>query len=101
MRAPRRASEVAMEVSGHHKRVANLPCPASVPVAYQVAESSWVITLRVLLLNSSHEPLAVVTGRRALVLVVAGKADCVLERPTGALIRSPSVSFAVPAVVRL
>lgn len=56
--------------------------------------------LRVLLLNASHEPLAVVTGRRALVLVVAGKAECVVERPDGR-IRSPSLALAVPAVVRL
>src|SRR4051794_19831434 len=60
-----------------------------------------VTVLRVLLLNASHEPLAVVTGRRALVLVVAGKAECVLEHPTAAMMRSPSVSVALPAVVRL
>ena len=61
-----------------------------------------VVTLvRVLLLNASHEPLAVVTGRRALVLVVAGKAECVLERSNAALIRSLLVALAVPAVVRL
>lgn len=59
-----------------------------------------VSVLRVLLLNASHEPLAVVTGRRALVLVVAGKAECLVERPDG-LVRSPSVALAVPAVVRL
>lgn len=57
--------------------------------------------VRVLLLNASHEPLAVVTGRRALVLVVAGKAECVLERSGCAMVRSPSVSVVVPAVVRL
>jgi 5-methylcytosine-specific restriction endonuclease McrA len=60
-----------------------------------------VTVLRVLLLNASHEPLAVVTGRRALVLVVAGKAECVLEHPTAAMMRSPSMSVALPAVVRL
>src|SRR6476620_12666191 len=65
------------------------------------SDSGCVVTLvRVLLLNASHEPLAVVTGRRALVLVVAGKAECVVERPS-AQIRSPSVSLAMPAVVRL
>jgi 5-methylcytosine-specific restriction endonuclease McrA len=59
-----------------------------------------VVTLvRVLLLNASHEPLAVVTGRRALILVVAGKADCVAERSSA--VRSPSLVVAVPAVVRL
>jgi 5-methylcytosine-specific restriction endonuclease McrA len=60
-----------------------------------------VAVLRVLLLNASHEPLAVVTGRRALVLVVAGKAECLLERPAGSVVRSPSMTIAVPAVVRL
>lgn len=60
-----------------------------------------VAVFRVLLLNASHEPLAVVTGRRALVLVVAGKAECVLEHPAASLIRSPSMTIAVPAVVRL
>lgn len=76
--------------------------PATVHRARHEPESRVVTTLvRVLLLNASHEPLAVVTGRRALVLVVAGKAECVLERPSATVIRSPSVSVAVPAVVRL
>lgn len=56
--------------------------------------------VRALLLNASHEPLSVVPGRRAVVLVVAGKADCVLER-SGPLLHSPSSAMAVPAVVRL
>jgi 5-methylcytosine-specific restriction endonuclease McrA len=60
-----------------------------------------VALVRVLLLNASHEPLAVVTGRRALVLVVAGKAECVLERTGSPVLRSPSVSVTMPAVVRL
>ena len=68
---------------------------------HEVDHAGVVAMVKVLLLNASHEPLAVVTGRRALVLVVAGKAECVLERPSGALIRSPSVTFAIPAVVRL
>ena len=71
--------------------------PADVPTAVVPAVGS---AARALLLNASHEPLAVVTGRRALVLVVAGKAECVVERPSGQ-IRSPSVSLAMPAVVRL
>jgi len=54
-----------------------------------------VVTLfRVLLLNASHEPLAVSTGRRALILVVAGKAECVAERSSA--VRSPSLVVAVP-----
>jgi 5-methylcytosine-specific restriction endonuclease McrA len=62
---------------------------------------SVISLVRVLLLNASHEPLAVVTGRRALVLVVAGKAECVIERADSSLIRSPSLAMSVPSVVRL
>ena len=91
-----------MDFSAHGSRG---PTPVRPAAGYQGrsgGESGCVVTLvRVLLLNASHEPLAVVTGRRALVLVVAGKAECVLERPNGSLVRSPSVVVAVPAVVRL
>ena len=91
-----------MDVTGPSSRG---PTPVRPPMSHlgrRDAESGHVVALvRVLLLNASHEPLAVVTGRRALVLVVAGKADCVLERPCAAMIRSPSIAVAVPAVVRL
>ena len=56
---------------------------------------------RVLLLNATHEPLAVLNGRRAVVLLVAGKAECVVERPAGEKVHSPSFVLAVPAVLRL
>ena len=62
---------------------------------HEVDHAGVVAVVKVLLLNASHEPLAVVTGRRALVLVVAGKAECVLERPTGALIRPCSAASAM------
>jgi len=77
--------------------------PAALHLARREPEPKRVVTtlVRVLLLNASHEPLAVVTGRRALVLVVAGKAECVLERSGATVIRSPSVNVSVPAVVRL
>ncbi len=58
-------------------------------------------SMRVLLLNATHEPLAVVTGRRALVLLLAGKAECVAERENGMRVHSPTVVLAVPAVLRL
>jgi len=67
--------------------------------AIPIHSAESVTTLRVLLLNATHEPLAVVTGRRALVLVLAGKAECLVERDVGA--RSPTLVLAVPAVVRL
>ena len=56
--------------------------------------------LRVLLLNATHEPLAVVTGRRALILILAGKAESVEDRISGAA-RSQKLVMQIPAVVRL
>jgi len=58
-------------------------------------------TVRVLLLNATHEPLAVVTGRRALVLLLAGKAECVVERENGVRMHSPTLVLTIPAVLRL
>src|SRR6478735_12172713 len=91
-----------MNHAGHAGRRPAPVRPAPGPSVHREAETArHVGVLRVLLLNASHEPLAVVTGRRALVLVVAGKAECVVERPSAQIIRSPSVSVSVPAVVRL
>lgn len=59
------------------------------------------VALRVLLLNATHEPLAVVTGRRALVLLLAGKAEPVVEGGARAQIHSPTLIISIPAVVRL
>lgn len=59
------------------------------------------VALRVLLLNATHEPLAVVTGRRALVLLLAGKAECVVERDGDSDVHSPTLVIAIPAVLRL
>ncbi len=90
-----------MNPSGHAGRRPAPVRPAPGPSVHREAEPVRHLgVLRVLLLNASHEPLAVVTDRRALVLVVAGKAECLVERPSGP-VRSPSVSLAVPAVVRL
>ncbi len=90
-----------MNPAGHAGRRPAPVRPAQGPSMHREPESARPVgVLRVLLLNASHEPLAVVTGRRALVLVVAGKAECLVERPCG-MVRSPSMSLAVPAVVRL
>ncbi len=56
---------------------------------------------RVLLLNATHEPLAVLNGRRAVVLMLAGKAECLVERAAGEKVRSPTFALSVPAVLRL
>ena len=52
-----------------------------------------------LLLNATFEPLSVITTRRALLLVMSGKADMVED--SGDEIRSATRSHPIPAVVRL
>ncbi len=54
---------------------------------------------RALVLNATYEPLSVVTRRRALLLVLAGKADMV--HASGLTIRSERSVFDLPSVVRL
>jgi 5-methylcytosine-specific restriction endonuclease McrA len=54
---------------------------------------------RALLLNASHEPLCVVSARRAVVLVLKEKAE-ILER-NGAEFRSERASIPAPSVIRL
>jgi hypothetical protein len=54
---------------------------------------------RALVLNVSHEPLAVVAARRAVVLVLRDKAE-VLEA-NGIVFRSERLVLVAPAVIRL
>lgn len=54
---------------------------------------------RALILNATYEPLTVVPTRRALVLVLADKAE--LLAGTGRLFHSERASFDEPSVVRL
>jgi len=54
---------------------------------------------RVLLLNASWEPICVVTIQRAVILVLAEKAEIVEERDN--VLRSESLSFNIPSVIRL
>jgi 5-methylcytosine-specific restriction endonuclease McrA len=56
---------------------------------------------RVLLLNATYEPLALVSDRRAVVLVLAGRAEPVAFRPTARVFHSAQLSIEVPAIVRL
>lgn len=56
---------------------------------------------RVLLLNSSYEPLTALPLRRAIVLVICGKAEVVHDDPAGLVIHSATRSIAVPSVIRL
>ncbi len=58
-----------------------------------------ILTERTLVLNVTYQPLSITTVRRALLLVLSGKADVVHTRP-GA-IRSSRMSVPAPSVVRL
>lgn len=55
---------------------------------------------RVLLLNATFEPLAVVTAKRAVVLMLTGKAECVEATIDGAF-HSESLTIPAPSVMRL
>jgi 5-methylcytosine-specific restriction endonuclease McrA len=54
---------------------------------------------RALVLNASHQPLAVVSARRAVVLVLKDKADVILS--DGMVFRSERTAIEAPSVVRL
>jgi 5-methylcytosine-specific restriction endonuclease McrA len=56
---------------------------------------------RVLLLNTTFEPLTALPLRRAVVLVVCGKAEIVHDDPSGIELHSASDSVVVPSVIRL
>lgn len=55
--------------------------------------------VRSLVLNATYEPLSVVTGRRAAVLVLNERADLVHE--SGDVLRSARLEVPVPSVIRL
>ncbi len=57
--------------------------------------------MAVLLLNASFEPLRAITTRRALGLVLAGKADLIVSDGDDHIRSTGGAEFAVPAVVRL
>lgn len=56
-------------------------------------------TDKVLVLNNSFEPLHVCNARRAVILLFTGRAERVED--SGRILRSPSVVFIIPAVIRL
>ncbi|MFC4949905.1 HNH endonuclease [Pseudonocardia sp. GCM10023141] len=55
---------------------------------------------RVLLLNATFEPLAVVTAKRAVVLMLTGKAECV-EATLDGVFHSENLTVPAPSVMRL
>lgn len=54
-----------------------------------------------LLLNATFEPLTALPLRRAVVLIVCGKAEVVHGDPSGSLMHSATVAVPVPSVIRL
>ena len=55
--------------------------------------------IAVLVLNFTYEPLHFTNAKRAITLLLSGKADVVETSPR--MIRSPSRTFQLPAVIRL
>ena len=56
---------------------------------------------RVLLLNVTYEPLTTVGLRRAVCLVLGGKAEVVHDDVAGAVLHAASVALITPSVIRL
>ncbi|WP_422746166.1 HNH endonuclease [Mycobacterium sp. WMMD1722] len=104
-----------------HKRAAaaGVPGPAAMPSVLHRVEKHGVFEKhgvepplpghdgslwgrrRVLLLNSTYEPLTALPMRRAVIMVMCGKADIVHDDPAGPVIHSASRSITVPSVIRL
>ena len=56
---------------------------------------------RVLLLNATFEPLQLVSERRAVVLMLAGRAEPIAMPDEPMVCRSSSIVIEIPAIVRL
>src|SRR5690349_8292940 len=96
--AGHRHTDVAASLSGE------APTPTllhSVETRPPVREGSLWGRRRVLLLNSTYEPLTALPMRRAVVMLMCGKADVVHADPSGPVIHSASRSVTVPSVIRL
>lgn len=74
--------------------------PLAVPAVDETAVPAWV-KRRVLLLNATYEPLTALPLRRAVVLMLCGKADVVHGDPAGLVLHSAGTSVQVPSVIRL
>ena len=88
-------------------RVRDDPCPDAraaqrrhPSAKYQHDGSIWG-RRRVLLLNSTYEPLTALPMRRAVIMLMCGKANVVHDDPRGPIIHSATRSIVVPSVIRL
>ncbi|MBN2012931.1 HNH endonuclease [candidate division KSB1 bacterium] len=59
-----------------------------------------MLNTQVLVLNQNYEPMTVTDVKKAVVLIYLGKAE-IIERNDGLLVRSVSVTFPLPSIVRL
>ena len=76
-----------------------VPAPDTRPAA--TADPSIWGRRRVLLLNSTFEPLTALPMRRAVIMLMCGKADVVHDDPLGPVIHSATRTIVVPSVIRL
>jgi 5-methylcytosine-specific restriction endonuclease McrA len=56
-------------------------------------------SIKILVLNSTYEPLQFCSARRAIIMVLSGRAENI--ESDGFVVRSPSVSYPLPAVIRV
>lgn len=100
-RAPRRGARAALHTVAPETGSPSEPLTHDGDVAHEKdAVPAWV-KRRVLLLNASYEPLTALPLRRAVVLLLCGKADVVHEDPSGLVLHSADRSVVVPSVIRL
>lgn len=103
MIAPRTVA-YAPQLAADRHRNGTESCEASVAsngrtTANPMRSARSVLSQRTLVLNVTYQPSSITTVRRALLLVLAGKADVIHDGP--GRIRSPRMSMAAPSVVRL
>src|SRR5690606_13827780 len=84
--------EARRHKSGHHSRGDASPKDR--------IRQHWTRS-RVLLLNATFEPLTALPLRRAVVMLVCGKAEVVHGHPSGMVLHSASASVQLPSVIRL
>jgi 5-methylcytosine-specific restriction endonuclease McrA len=96
------AANATGPVSCLHSVSAHRPAPVSDSHPPTRVESASIWSRRrVLLLNSTYEPLTALPLRRAIVMVMCGKADVVHDDPAGTVIHSATKSIAMPSVIQL
>ncbi|GAA4261282.1 HNH endonuclease [Dietzia aurantiaca] len=98
--AVRENSEYRQRVSRRPGRLEPVPDARSEPSA-RARQVTLAAAPRVLLLNASYEALTALPARRAVVMLIGGKADVVHDHPTEVVVRSVETSVKVPSVIRL